>query len=76
MLNTFECATITESSKKLIKGIDFCPANLELKRVTSDSVLEWSNNNFLGYLQKLSVNTTLGFMLASRNGYPKIEIYA
>lgn len=72
MLNTFECPTITESSKKLMKGIDFCPANLELKRVTSDSILEWSNKNFLGYLQKFSVNTTVGFMLASRNDFPKI----
>lgn len=27
MLNTFECATITEGWKKLMKGIDFCPAN-------------------------------------------------
>lgn len=72
MLNTFECATITESSKKSMKGIDFFPANLELKRMTSDFVLEWSNKNFLEYLQKLSVNATLGFMLASRNGFPKI----
>lgn len=55
-----------------MKGIDFCPANLELKRVTSDSVLEWSNSNFLGYLQNLSVNTILVIMLASRNGFPKV----
>lgn len=37
----------------------------------SNSVLEWSNNNFLAYIQKLSVNTTLDFMLASINGFPK-----
>lgn len=33
----------------------------ELKRMPSNSVLEWSNNNFLGYIEKLSVNTPLDF---------------
>lgn len=62
--------------KEIDEGLWFVSSKLkELKRVTSDSVLEWSNSNFLGYLQKLSVNTTLGFMLASRNGFPKIEIH-
>lgn len=37
----------------------------------SNPVLEWPNSNFLGYVQKLSVNTMLDFMLASRNDLSK-----
>jgi len=72
MLNTFEYATITGSSKKFVKGIDFFSRKLkELRRMPSNSVFEWSTNDFLGCVQKLLVNTTLAFMLASRNGFPK-----